>query len=149
MTPQPQSALTESEVIAAAAHLVDAFARTDTDAYFGCFAEDATFVFHGEDRRLESRGEYEELWGGWIADGWRVVSCTSTQARVQLLGDTAVFTHSVDTETSVGADIDRTLERETIVFRRDATSGEILAVHEHLSTAPQSTLSDDDEGVTA
>lgn len=149
MTSLPQPALTESEVSAAAAHLVDAFARTDTDAYFGCFAEDATFVFYAEDRRLESRGDYEELWGGWIADGWRVVSCTSSESRVQILGEVAVFTHTVETETSVGAEVDRTLERETIIFRRDDATGGILAVHEHLSTAPQSTPSDDDKGVSA
>lgn len=149
MTPQPQSALTESEVAAAAADLVAAFARTDTDAYFACFADDATFVFHPEADRLESRGAYEELWGGWISDGWRVVSCTSSDARIQLLGHTAVFTHTVDTETSVGAEVDHTRERETIVFTRDDATQRILAVHEHLSPAPPSTLSHDDEGVTA
>jgi uncharacterized protein (TIGR02246 family) len=149
MTSLPQPALTESEVSAAAAHLVDAFARTDTDAYFGCFAEDATFVFHTEGQRLESRRAYEELWVGWIADGWRVASCVSTDQRVQVFGETAVFTHAVTTETSVGAGIDRTSERETIVFVRDSATGGLVAIHEHLSPAPQSTPSDDDRGVTA
>ena len=34
------------EVQAAARKLIDAFAAGDFDAYFECFAEDATFLFH-------------------------------------------------------------------------------------------------------
>ena len=37
---------TTDEVLAAARHLVQAFGRHDTAAYFDCFAPDATFIFH-------------------------------------------------------------------------------------------------------
>ena len=37
---------TTDEVLAAARYLVQAFGRHDTAAYFGCFAPDATFIFH-------------------------------------------------------------------------------------------------------
>jgi uncharacterized protein (TIGR02246 family) len=123
------------EVQAAADALVEAFARSDADAYFGCFAEDATFVFHTEDHRLESRREYEELWARWVAeDGFRVVSCASSAARVQVFADTAVFTHDVRTVVATAAGQEAAAERETIVFVRAGDSW--TAVHEHLSAAP-------------
>ncbi|OUM41782.1 YybH family protein [Arthrobacter sedimenti] len=126
--------LTEEDVTRAASVLVEAFRATDTRAYFGCFAEDATFVFHTEDRRLDSRGAYEQLWAQWLDGGWRVIGCTSSNSRVQLLGDVAIFTHDVRTTTSTGGDPETTHERETIVFHR---SGDALrAVHEHLSPVP-------------
>ena len=124
--------LTEQEVAHAAARIVDAFARTATDEYFAGFRDDATFVFHPEPARLESRAEYEALWAAWLADGWRVVSCTSSDARVQLLGDSAVFTHTVETTAGVPGDDVTTIERETIVFHR-GPDGALLAVHENLS----------------
>ncbi|MBG6225505.1 ketosteroid isomerase-like protein [Arthrobacter sp. CAN_A2] len=130
----PDDVLTEVEVLAAAAALVAAFRATDTGAYFRCFAPDATFVFHTEPHPLEDRAAYEELWAGWIADGWRVTDCTSSGPRVQVFGATAVFTHHVRTTTSVGGASETTSERETIVFRRAGSS--IEAVHEHLSPAP-------------
>lgn len=126
------AALTEDDVRAAAAHIVDAFARTATDDYFAAFAADATFVFHPEPARLDTRAQYEALWHSWLADGWRVVSCTSRDAHIQLLGDTAVFTHTVDTTAGVPGDDLTSTERETIVFHRGA-DGRLLAVHEHLS----------------
>ncbi|RZT64184.1 SnoaL-like protein [Microcella alkaliphila] len=127
--------LTHAEVTAAAARIVDAFARTDTDAYFAEFDAAATFVFHPEAARLDDRAAYETLWASWLADGWRVVSCASSDPLVQLLGNTAIFTHTVTTTAGVPGDDATTLERETIVFQRQ-TDGSVLAVHEHLSTAP-------------
>ena len=126
MSNAAQAPLTEAEVLAAAAHIVDAFSRTATADYFAAFAPDATFVFHPEPARLDTRAAYETLWASWLADGWRVVSCTSREAHVQILGDSAVFTHTVDTTAGVpGDDV-------TIVFHRGA-DGHLLAVHEHLS----------------
>jgi uncharacterized protein (TIGR02246 family) len=123
------------QVQAAADDLVAAFARSDAEAYFGCFAEDATFVFHTEDHRLESRREYQELWGRWVADdGFRVVSCASSGARVQVFGDTAVFSHDVHTVVSTTAGEQASDEREKIVFVRAGDGW--TAVHEHLSAAP-------------
>jgi ketosteroid isomerase-like protein len=129
-----QTALTEEEVLKAAAGLVAAFGGTQTRAYFDCFTEDATFVFHTEARRLDSRADYEQLWAGWLDDGWRVTACVSSNQGVQLMGPVAVFTHDVHTTTSIGGVPEATQERETIVFRRLPTG--ILAVHEHLSPTP-------------
>ncbi|MHA7286969.1 YybH family protein [Arthrobacter sp. MDT3-44] len=126
--------LTEEDVTRAAAVLVDAFRATDTRAYFDCFAEDATFVFSTEDRRLDSRGAYEQLWAEWLAAGWRVTACSSSNPRVQLLGDVAIFTHDVRTTTSTAGVPETTHERETIVFHR--SGGAVRAVHEHLSPVP-------------
>lgn len=135
MPPSP-APLTEDEVLAAAAALVEAFGATRTDEYFAAFAPDATFVFHTEDRRLESRAEYEALWNAWLADGWSVTACRSSDILVQVLGETAVFSHTVRTTAGPAAAPETTSERETIVFaRRD---GRLLAVHEHLSALPAS-----------
>jgi ketosteroid isomerase-like protein len=128
--------VTEQAVSDAVDALVAAFAATDTEAYFAAFAPEATFVFHPEAARLEDRAEYERLWAGWVLEGWRVESCTSTERRIQILGDTAVVSHRVHTVTSVGGATDESHERETIVFAL-TPSGSIIAVHEHLSAAPE------------
>ena len=127
--------LTREEVLEAAAALVAAFAATDTHAYFGSFSPEASFVFYAEPQRLENRASYEQLWNGWVADGWRVTSCESSDAAVQLHGDTAVFVHNVRTTTETHGEAETTYERETIVFRR-AENGSVTAVHEHLSPDP-------------
>ena len=126
--------LTEREVLAAAEQLVGAFSRTDTEAYFAAFAPEASFIFHPEAQRLESRSDYEALWNSWLADGWSVIGCESTDVRVQLCGTSAVFSHTVKTTTRVKETSETLEERETIVFARDGDR--ILAVHEHLSTVP-------------
>ena len=126
--------LTTDEVREAADRLVAAFAATDTDAYFGCFAPSASFVFHTEPHRLDDRAAYEALWAGWIAEGWRVEECESTEQLVQIHGDSAVFSHNVRTTTSVAGERTTTLERESIIFVRDGAG--LIAVHEHLSPAP-------------
>lgn len=127
--------LTEDDVLRAASTVVEAFGATDTPTYFASFTEDATFVFHGEDRRLDSRAAYEELWAGWLADGWRVTECLSSNPRVQILGEAAIFTHDVRTTTTTGGVSDTSHERETIVFHRVGDA--VKAVHEHLSPAPR------------
>lgn len=125
--------MTETAVLAAADVLVEAFARHDRDAYFAAFAPEATFLFHNLDRRLESRAAYEAEWALWEArDGFRVTGCRSTERRVQLLGDVAIFTHAVETELSLAGKPVKSRERETIVFARNP-EGRWLAVHEHLS----------------
>ena len=125
----------EREVRDAAASLVDAFGRHDTAAYFAAFRTDATFVFHTSPAPLHSRADYERLWASWEEDGFRVLDCTSSEQHVQLLGDTAVFTHRVATRLRPGSDADEESldERETIVFVRQ--DGGWRAVHEHLSPA--------------
>ena len=121
-----------AEVLEAAARLVEAFGRNDTEAYFDSFAEDATFVFHNHAVPLRSRQEYRDLWDGWQREGFAVRSCTSSDQHVQALGDdVAVFTHSVHTVSLVDGVEEASDERETIVFRREG--GTWSAVHEHLS----------------
>jgi len=126
--------LTTEQVLDATNRLVAAFAATDTDAYFACFAESASFVFHPELHRLDGRAAYEALWAEWVASGWRVEECESSDRLVQVRGDTAVLSHSVRTVTSVGGERTTTFERESIVFVRDGD--DLVAVHEHLSPAP-------------
>jgi ketosteroid isomerase-like protein len=128
------SALTTDQVLQAADALVAAFAATDTNAYFACFSPDATFVFYPEPARLDDRAAYEQVWASWLDGGWRVESCASSARHVQVYGDMAVFSHTVDTTTSVDGQRTTTQERETIVFVR---AGErLVAVHEHLSPVP-------------
>ena len=127
-------ALTEQEVLAAADALVAAFAATDTAAYFAAFTPEATFVFHPEVERFDDRATYERVWAGWLAEGWRVVSCDSSERLVQLLGDTAIFSHRVHTVIEAGGETGASEERETIVFTR--TPDGLRAVHEHLSPVP-------------
>ncbi|MEV5956108.1 nuclear transport factor 2 family protein [Streptomyces sp. NPDC051987] len=122
--------------LAAADALIAAFAEGRTDDYFDAFAADATFVFHTTDRRLDSAQEYRALWQKWSdEDGFRVLSCDSADRRLQLLGDTAVFTHAVTTRIATTAGEEVLRERETIVLHRTA-DGAWQAVHEHLSTDP-------------
>lgn len=128
------STLTPERVLAAAGRLVTAFAATDTAGYFACFAPDATFVFHPERARLDSRDEYERLWDSWLASGWRVESCSSSNRLVQVYGDAAVLSHDVSTVTSTHGVEAAAYERESLFFR--VVRGRVLAVHEHLSPAP-------------
>ncbi|MFF4899722.1 nuclear transport factor 2 family protein [Streptomyces sp. NPDC001068] len=121
------------QVLQAADHLVAAYAEGRLDDYFDAFAPDATFVFHTAERRIESVAEYRRVMAGWVQeDGFRVLNCLSYDRLVQLLGETAVFTHSVETRIATGAGEETLHERETVVFRREA-DGRWLAVHEHLS----------------
>jgi ketosteroid isomerase-like protein len=124
-------------LLAAADGLVQAFGSHDVAAYFAAFRPDATFTFYTHPEPLRSRSAYEELWRSWEADGFRVLSCASSDRHVQALGDVAVFTHRVATRVVLdGADQDLD-ERETIVFTRarDHEDDRWLAVHEHLSPA--------------
>jgi ketosteroid isomerase-like protein len=125
----------EEEVRRAGEALVTAFGTGDLDAYFDCFADDATFLFHTTDRLLRSTEEYRREWARWAdEDGFRVLGCSTDGTVVQVLGETAVFTHRVRTTVSTHAGTEELRERETIVFaRRD---GRWLGVHEHLSVDP-------------
>ena len=125
----------DQQVLAAAAALVDAFGRHDVDAYFAAFRPEATFCFYTSPRLLRSRAEYRRLWETWEQqDGFRVLSCESSEQHVQALGDVAVFTHRVATRVRAGGEESRLDERETIVFVADGDGWR--AVHEHLSPVP-------------
>jgi ketosteroid isomerase-like protein len=123
---------TEHDALAAVDAIIDNFGHNRVEAYFAGFAEDATFVFHTSPKRLESRTEYEAVWAEWQRDNaFEVVSCASTDRRIQLFGDLAVFTHSVETVASIDGAAETQLERETIVMQN--RDGAWLCVHEHLS----------------
>ena len=127
----------DTEVRQAVAALVAAFGEGRLDDYFGCFAPDATFVFYTTPVRLMSVDEYRALWARWVAeDGFRVVSCRTSDTNVQPFGDIAVVTHSVETRISTNEGEDTLHERETIVMARGA-DGRWLGVHEHLSPKPE------------
>lgn len=125
---------TEAQVLEAADAIVAAFSATDTAAYFAGFAPDATFIFHPEAARLESRAEYEALWADWVEGGWRVASCASTERKVQSFPGGAVFTHTVATSVETPEGGDSYVERESIIFRAEGDG--LIAIHEHLSTTP-------------
>ena len=125
----------QDAVLAAADAIIDAFAATDTDAYFAGFDADASFIFHPEPARLNSRSEYEALWAGWVASGWRVTGCESTDRLVQVFAGGAVFSHTVATSIDSADGPDSYVERESIIFRAEH-DGSLIAIHEHLSTVP-------------
>lgn len=123
-----------SEALAAADAIIADFGHHRRIEYFAGFAPDATFVFHTHAARLESRAEYEQLWQEWETNhGFRVHRCVSTNRRVQLVGDVAIFTHDVVTELTMDGEREVGRERETIVLRRHGAAW--LAIHEHLSPA--------------
>ncbi|WP_426126537.1 YybH family protein [Pararhizobium sp. PWRC1-1] len=125
---------TTNAVFAAANSLVDAFSRHDRERYFSAFSKDATFIFHNLDRPLRNREAYEAEWALWERDGFKVLSCNSSDRNIQMLGSVAIFTHSVETQAEFGGKTITSQERETIVFERQE-DGTWLAVHEHLSRA--------------
>jgi len=127
-----------AQVLEAARELVAAFSRTDTEAYFAAFSEDASFIFHTWPQPLLSRAAYREVWEGWLRDdGFEVLDCQSSNTFVSLQGeDVAIFSHDVATRLRIQGEESLSHERETIVFRREQQQGRWLAVHEHLSPAP-------------
>ncbi len=125
------------QVLAAADACVAAFGAHDASAYFACFDADATFVFHTTPGVLVGRVAWECEWERLEREeGFRVLGCSSTDRRVQVVGDVAVFNHSVATRIRTNAGGEEELaERETIVFARQP-DGAWLAIHEHLSPDP-------------
>jgi ketosteroid isomerase-like protein len=113
--------------------LVAAFSKHDKEAYFSYFAEDATFLFHNQDKLLHTKAEYKSEWTKWEdEDQFRVLECRSSNQNLQLLDDIAIFTHWVTTTISTVAGSETSHERETIVMKLNSL-GQWLAVHEHLS----------------
>jgi ketosteroid isomerase-like protein len=124
-----------ASVAEAADRLLVAFASHDRDAYFSCFAPDATFLFHSGPELLSSRASYEREWARWEAEGFHVDGCDTSDRRIDVVSTgVAVLTHRVRTRIAGVPEVQR--ERESIVFRR-TPDGTWLAVHEHLSPDPQ------------
>lgn len=127
-----QHASDEAAVLAAADAIVDAFAAHDAERYFSLFDPDTSFVFYTAPERLNTVAKYRALWAEWEREsGFRVHGCRSSERRVQLWGDTAVFTHSVSSDIEFSGEVSTVLERETMVFVRRGSDW--VAVHEHLS----------------
>jgi uncharacterized protein (TIGR02246 family) len=112
--------------------LMNAFADGDPDGYFGCFHEDASFLFPGEPI-MEPRSTYRSAWDRWEQEGVRFTDVVTEDVRVRVFGDTAVVTHRIASTVEAGGQTTVERERESIVFARAA--GRWLAVHEHLSRA--------------
>ena len=135
--PSPRP-LDEQAALEALDRLVDAFSRTDTSAYFGEVAPDATFLFHNEPAVVPDRAAYRALWSSWVASGWRVVACKSSDRQVQLLGSVAVVTHRVRTTIRTTEGEQQLDERESVVVAR-GDDDVARVVHEHLSPTPPET----------
>ena len=113
--------------------IVAAFGDGRMDEYFSLFHPDCSFVFYTTPDRLGSVAEYRDLWDRWVReDHFEVLSCRTSDTRVQMWGDAAVVTHTVQTQVQAGGEEATLHERETIVLARRSTGGWI-AVHEHLS----------------
>ena len=124
------------EVMRAAEAIVTAYGAHDTEAYFASFHPDATFVFHTSPERLGSTAEFRAEWERWEReDGLRVLSCRSFDQHVQVWGEVAVFSHTIESTVRTAEGEESSTERETIVFAR-RPDGRWLAVHEHLSPLP-------------
>lgn len=124
-----------AEPLAAADRIIADFGANRVDAYFAGFAPEATFLFHTEPERLESRDDYRRLWDAWVSDsGFEVRGCRSTNRRIQVFGDVAVFTHDVATTVYADGELADSSERETIVLQRREAGW--VCIHEHLSPGP-------------
>ena len=125
----------KNDAMSAIESLIVSFSKHDKEAYFSYFADDATFLFHNQETLLHSKAEYKSEWTKWEdEDEFRVLECASSHKNLQLLGNTAIFTHWVTTKIGTVAGNETSHERETIVMKLN-DSGQWLAVHEHLSIA--------------
>jgi hypothetical protein len=122
----------ELEALAAVDAIIGHFGAHRRDDYFAGFAPEATFLFYTNDVRLESRAEYETLWSSWENEhAFGVLSCRSTNRRIQVFGDVAVFSHDVETTLTMEGAEETVFERESIVLERRADAW--FGIHEHLS----------------
>ena len=122
----------EAEALAAVDAIITSFGNHERDAYFAGFAPEATFLFYTTPNRVESLAAYEQLWDEWEKEaGFHVLSCSSSNRRIQVFGDTAVFTHDVDTTLTMEGVTESVTERESIILER--RNGAWLGIHEHLS----------------
>ena len=121
-----------AEALAAVDTIIANFGSHQRDAYFAGFAPEATFLFYTTPERIEYRAGYEQLWHEWERDnGFHVVSCSSSNRRIQVFGTTAVFSHDVDTVLTMDGATETVAERESIILEK--RDGLWLGIHEHLS----------------
>jgi ketosteroid isomerase-like protein len=124
--------ITVDDIAAAAQAIVTAYAANDEADYFARFAPDCSFAFHTDGEIHTARDEWQQGWRELRAEGWEVVDCHSLVTHIQLIPEGGIFVHELETTARTGDETETYKERETIVFtRRD---GELIAIHEHLST---------------
>ena len=133
MTDENALSMAIREVQEAYEQLMNSFASGDSDEYFACFHQDASFVFPDEPL-LEPRSTYRSAWSRWRSEGVLFTDVVADDVRVRVFGDTAVVTHRIATTVNVRGKTTVDRERESIIFARMA--GRWLAVHEHLSPEP-------------
>src|SRR5207247_5705912 len=103
---------------------------------FACFADEATVVDGAN--WFSSLEEYRAAWNEWAASQGTLPVPLSVETRVmklQMLGDSAVLTHSIESRERADAGEQTVHEVETIVFGK-RTDGRWLIVHQHLSPQP-------------
>jgi ketosteroid isomerase-like protein len=126
----------EGEVREAYERLVAAFREGRWDDKFACFAEEATVIDGG--RWFGSLHEYRAEWNRWAAEHDALpvpVSVATRVMKLQMLGQAAVLTHSIDSRERTATGDETVHEVETIVFGRQS-DGRWLVVHQHLSPQP-------------
>jgi len=124
----------DAEVLATVEGLEARLDAGDLDAYFAGFAPDATFVFHDEERRLESPGEYRALLEERIAgSGLRFLDRRRSEVRVQRWEDGAVVSFLDEATYEWEGDRETTRGRASWVLRREG--GRWVVVHVHISPA--------------
>jgi ketosteroid isomerase-like protein len=124
----------ENEVLEAYGRLVSAF--REGRSKFGSFADEATIVDGGQ--WFGSLAEYRAAWDAWVEKMGHLPVPTSVETQVlslQVLGDTAVLVHSIESREQTDAGEETEREIETIVFARQR-DGLWLIVHQHLSSLP-------------
>jgi ketosteroid isomerase-like protein len=124
----------ENEVIEAYERLVSAF-REGRDK-FGSFAAEATIIDGG--RWFGSLAEYRAGWDAWVEKMGHLPVPASVETQVlslQVLGDTALLVHSIQSREQTDAGEETEREIETIVFARQP-DGRWLIVHQHLASLP-------------
>jgi ketosteroid isomerase-like protein len=123
----------ESDVRDTYERLVAAFREGRWDDKFALFAEDATVVDGG--RWLGSLDAYRAEWNRWAAEQDVLPVPLSVETRImklQMLGQAAVLTHSIDSRERTDTSEETVHEVETIVFGKQP-DGRWLIVHQHLS----------------
>jgi ketosteroid isomerase-like protein len=130
----------KNEVLEAYEQLVSAF-REGRDK-FGSFADEATIIDGG--RWFGWLAEYRAGWDAWTEKMGHLPVPASVETRVmslQMLGDTAVLVHSIESRERTDGGEETEREIETIVFGR-RPGGRWLIVHQHLSPQPDPPQSD-------
>jgi ketosteroid isomerase-like protein len=126
----------ESEVLEAYERLVNAFREGRWEDKFASFADEATVVDGAN--WFSSLEEYRAAWNEWAAsmDTLPVPLSVATRVmKLQMLGDAAVLTHSIESRERTDTGEQTVHEVETIVFSKQP-DGRWLIVHQHLSPQP-------------